>query len=238
MREAGKIVMRALLEVKERVRPGISTVELDRVAAKCIRKSGGIAAFKGYRGFPATICASINEQVVHGIPSVRRLSEGDIISVDVGVLKGGYYADAAMTFPVGKVSETARLLMEVTRIALEKGIEQAQEGNYLGDISHAIQTYVEKHGFFVVREYVGHGIGKQMHEEPQVPNFGTPKTGPVLRPGMTLAIEPMVNAGTSDVELLGDGWTVVTKDGSLSAHFEHTVAITDEGPIVLTACSE
>lgn len=235
MRRAGRIVAEALDLMEKALRPGLATIELDRIAEKHIRRQGGLPAFKGYRGFPASICASINEEVVHGIPGLRRLKEGDIISIDVGVQYKGYFGDAAATFPVGKVSEAALGLMETTRGALEAAIAQAREGNFLSDISHAVQTYAESRGFSVVRNYVGHGIGTEMHEEPQVPNFGPPGRGPRLSSGMTLAIEPMVNAGTWQVETLADDWTVVTQDGRLSAHFEHTIAIVGGCPEVLTA---
>src|SRR5690606_12141726 len=201
-------------------------------------KYGAKAAFKGYHGYPASICVSVDEEVVHGIPGERVLREGQLVSLDFGVLYNGYYGDSAITVPVGEVSDEAKRLIEVTRTALEKGIEQAVVGRRLSDISHAIQTYVEANGFAVVRDYVGHGIGRQMHEAPPVPNFGLPDRGPRLKEGMTLAIEPMVNVSTWEVEVLADGWTVVTKDRSLSAHFEHTVAILDGGPELLTLMEE
>ena len=225
---------RALKYLKAFIREGITTEELDRLAEEYIKRHGGIPAFKGYRGYPRSLCVSVNEEVVHGIPGKRKLKEGDIVSLDLGVLMDGYYGDAAITVPVGKVSELARKLIKVTEEALYRGIEMARPGNRLSDISHAIQTHVEKAGFSVVREFVGHGIGKQLHEEPQVPNFGPPNRGPRLEPGMVLAIEPMVNTGTWEVRILPNGWTVVTADGGLSAHFEHTVAITDNGPEILT----
>ncbi|HEY8497771.1 MAG TPA: type I methionyl aminopeptidase [Limnochordales bacterium] len=234
MRAAGRLVGRLLEEIGRRVRPGVTTRELDRFAEEFIRRHGGVPSFKGYRGYPASICTSINEQVVHGIPADRRLREGDILSVDVGVVLDGYHGDAARTFPVGEVDERARHLLEVTERALWAGIEQARAGNHLSDIGHAIQRVVEAAGLSVVREFVGHGIGRAMHEDPQVPNYGLPGRGPRLRPGMTLAIEPMVNEGASDVTILEDQWTAVTVDGSRSAHFEHTVAITEDGPVVLT----
>ncbi len=234
MRRAGRIVAEALDIMKGAIRPGLATLELDRLAEKHIRREGGIPAFKGYRGFPASICASVNEEVVHGIPGLRRLKEGDIISIDVGVQYQGYFGDAAATFPVGQIEEEAECLIRVTRRALEAGIQQTREGNFLSDISNAVQTYAESRGFSVVRNYVGHGIGSEMHEEPQVPNFGPPGRGPKLSSGMTLAIEPMVNAGTWQVDTLADEWTVVTQDGRLSAHFEHTVAIVKGCPEVLT----
>lgn len=234
MRQAGKIVAEALEIMAGAIRPGLKTIELDRLAERHIRRQGGLPAFKGYRGFPASICASINEEVVHGIPGLRRLQEGDIISIDVGVKYKGYFGDAAATFPVGSISEEAKSLIEATREALEAGMRQTREGNFLSDISHAVQSCAENRGFSVVRNYVGHGIGSEMHEEPQVPNFGPPGRGPRLSSGMTLAIEPMVNTGTWQVETLADEWTVVTRDGRLSAHFEHTVAIVGGYPEVLT----
>lgn len=235
MREAGKVTARALRCVGERVCPGVTTAHLDAVAEQVIREAGAVPAFKGYHGFPATICASINREVVHGIPSEsRRLKVGDVVSVDVGAIVDGYYGDAAMTFPVGEIdADTARLL-EVTRLCLESGIGKARPGMRLGDISHAVQTVAEDAGFSVVREYVGHGIGRAMHEEPQIPNFGSAGKGPALVEGMVFAIEPMINAGEAAVESLDDGWTVVTRDGATSAHFEHTVAIGANGPMILT----
>jgi methionyl aminopeptidase len=234
MREAGRITASALRVVGEAVAPGVTTRQLDEIAAEHIRREGGKPAFLGYHGFPATLCVSVNDEVVHGIPGRRRLKEGDIVSVDCGVIVDGYYGDAAMTFPAGEVSDEARRLMDVTRESLEAGIARCRPGMRLGDIGSAVQSVVENAGFSVVREYVGHGIGRSMHEEPQVPNFGRAGTGLPLRPGMVIAIEPMVNAGGYAVRTLDDGWTVVTADGSLSAHFEHTVAITADGPVVLT----
>jgi len=235
MRQAGRIVGMVLAEMQNVVRPGITTKDLDTIAERIIVKAGAKPAFKGYAGFPATICASINEEIVHGIPSRRRvLKEGDIISVDVGSIYKGWYGDAAITLPVGKISEEAERLLEVTRASLEAAIEKAVPGNHLGDISAAVQQYVESHGYSVIREYTGHGIGRELHEEPQVLNYGTPGTGVRLRPGMTMAIEPMVSAGSYKTRVLSDGWTVVTRDGSLTAHFEHTIAITDNGTEILT----
>ncbi|MDW7651533.1 MAG: type I methionyl aminopeptidase [Bacillota bacterium] len=234
MRQAGRVVAEVLQEMEKAVRPGITTHELDRIAERYIHKAKCIPAFKGYHGFPGTICASVNEEVVHGIPSLRRLQEGDLISIDVGAVYQGYYGDAAATFPVGEVDPEALRLIRVTRESLNEAIALVVEGNHLTDISHAVQTYVETNGFSVVRNYVGHGIGNQMHEEPQVPNFGKPGRGPRLQTGMVLAIEPMVNAGTWQVETLQDNWTVVTLDGKWSAHFEHTVAVGKEEPQVLT----
>ncbi|MFO7952328.1 MAG: type I methionyl aminopeptidase [Bacillota bacterium] len=235
MKEAGKVVAEALYEMKEAIDAGVTTGKLDKIAEKCIRKHGGEPAFLGYYNFPASICASINNEVVHGIPGLRRLQEGDIISIDVGVRLKGYHGDAAATFGVGKISEEAQQLINVTRNSLQKAIEAMQSDNRLSDISHAVQSYVEQHSFSVVRNYVGHGIGKEMHEEPQVPNFGPPGRGALLQPGILLAIEPMVNSGSWEVKVLNDQWTVVTSDGSLSAHFEHTVALGDNGPEVLTS---
>ncbi|MGI6554892.1 MAG: type I methionyl aminopeptidase [Bacillota bacterium] len=234
MREAGRIVALALEKMRTSVKPGITTADLDRIAEEVITGNGARPLFKGYGGFPASICTSVNEEVVHGIPSLRLLNSGDIISIDIGAEKNGYCGDAAVTLPVGEVSEEALNLLQVTKTALEKGIEKACPGNRLSDISHAVQSYAESHGFSVVREYVGHGIGTKMHEDPKVPNFGPPGRGPRLETGMVLAIEPMVNQGTYQVEVLQDGWTVVTRDRKLSAHFEHTVAVTDNGPEILT----
>lgn len=216
------------------IEPGITTKELDRLAERYIRGEGGLPTFKGYRGFPGSICASPNDMVVHGIPGKIRLHEGDILGVDVGVTMEGYVADAASTFPVGEISEEAARLLQVTEESLMKGIAQCHIGNRVGDISHAVQTYAEAHGYSVVRSMVGHGIGRDMHEDPQVPNFGPPGQGPELREGMVLAIEPMVNMGGFEVEVGEDTWAIYTKDGSLSAHFEHTVAITKNGPRILT----
>jgi len=235
MRKAGIIVAETLDRLQKEIVPGATTAHLDLVARKCIKEFDARPAFLGYQGFPASICASINEEVVHGIPGIRRLREGDIISIDVGVQYKGYFGDSARTFAVGEVSPLARRLIEVTRGALYCSLEKARPGNRLYDISFAIQDHAESRGFFVVRNYVGHGIGSNMHEEPQVPNFGTPGRGSLLEPGMVLAVEPMVNVGTWEVETLSDEWTVVTKDRSLSAHFEHTVAIMEDGPEILTA---
>lgn len=234
MREAGRITARALRSVGEAVRPGVTTGELDAIAEDVIHSAGALPAFKGYQGFPATICASLNEQVVHGIPGERRLAEGDILSVDVGAIVDGYYGDSAYTFAVGAVSDEATRLMDATRAALEAGMARCVPGMRLYDISNAVQNVAEGAGFSIVREYVGHGIGRAMHEEPQIPNFGPAGKGPTLKPGMVLAIEPMVNAGGAAVRSLDDGWTVVTQDMRPSAHFEHTVAVTDDGPYVLT----
>lgn len=238
MREAGRLVGEVLAELAAHVAPGVSTADLDALAERRIALAGATAAFKGYHGYPATICASINEEVIHGIPSGRRiLQEGDIISIDVGASLDGYYGDSAVTLPVGHVSESAATLLRVTEEALYKAIERVRPGCRVSDIGHAVQQHVEAYRFAVVREFVGHGIGQRMHEEPQVPNYGEPGRGPRLTEGMVLAIEPMVNAGKAAVKVLGDGWTAVTRDGSLSAHFEHTVAVTAGDPWILTARS-
>jgi methionyl aminopeptidase len=232
--EACRIVAEALEALKGFVAEGLTTKELEKFTEGIIREKGGKAAFKGYRGFPGSICTSVNDQVVHGIPSVLRLKEGDIVSVDIGVFYKGYFGDAAVTLPVGRVSKEADRLMRVTEEALYLGIDAARERGRVSDISCAIQGHVEKNGYSVVRTFVGHGIGKELHEEPQVPNYGSCGRGARLKEGMTLALEPMVNAGGSDVRVLDDGWTAVTKDGSLSAHFEHTVVVTGQGARVLT----
>ena len=236
MREAGRLVGEVLSELASKVTPGVNTAELDEIAEKRIARAGATAAFKGYHGYPATICASINDEVIHGIPSGRRvLEEGDIISIDVGASLDGYFGDSAITLPVGHVSEEAATLLRVTEEALYKAIERVRPGARVSDIGHAVQRHVEAFGFSVVREFVGHGIGQRMHEEPQVPNYGEPGRGPRLAEGMVLAIEPMVNAGKAAVKVLTDGWTAVTRDKSLSAHFEHTVAVTSGEPWILTA---
>ena len=236
MRAAGRLVGEVLAELSALVAPGVTTATLDEIAEDRIRRAGAVPAFKGYHGYPATICASINEEVIHGIPSGRRiLNEGDVISIDVGASLDGYYGDSAVTLAVGQVSEEAATLLRVTEESLYKAIERARVGGRISDIGHAVQQHVEAYGFSVVREFVGHGIGQRMHEEPQVPNYGEPGRGPRLAEGMVLAIEPMVNAGKPAVKVLGDGWTAVTRDGSLSAHFEHTVAVTADGPRILTA---
>jgi methionyl aminopeptidase len=236
MRDAGRLVGDVLSELAMHVAPGVSTGELDVLAEKRILQAGATPAFKGYHGYPAAICASINDEVIHGIPSGRRLlQEGDVISIDVGVLLHGYFGDSAITLPVGPVSEEAATLLRVTEEALYKAIEHMRPGKRISDIGHAVQQHVEAYGFSVVREFVGHGIGQAMHEEPQVPNYGEPGRGPRLAEGMVLAIEPMVNAGKPAVKVLADGWTAVTRDGRLSAHFEHTVAVTAGEPWVLTA---
>ena len=232
--EAARIAAVTLDELERRGAPGVTTAELDRVAEEFIRGHGGRPAFKGYRGFPASICPSVNEEVVHAIPGGRVLEDGDIVGIDVGVEKNGYYGDAARTIAVGKVQPEVKKLLEVAQGALLAGIAQAQAGKRLGDVSHAIQAHVEKHGFSIVRDLVGHGIGREMHEEPQVPNYGPPDRGPKLMAGQVLAIEPMVNMGGHDVMTRPDGWTVVTKDGSWSAHFEHTVAVGSDGAEILS----
>ena len=234
IRVAAQLVARTLDMLGREIRPGVTTAVLDRLAETFIRDHGGRPAFKGYRGFPASICSSVNDEVVHAIPGPRRLDDGDMIGVDVGVEMNGYYGDSARTFAVGEVSAEAKHLMQVTREALLAGVARARGGNRVGDISHAIQTHVEHHGFSIVRALVGHGIGREMHEEPQVPNYGPPDRGPRLMIGQVLAIEPMVNVGGPEVVTQPDGWTVVTKDGSLSAHFEHTVALGPNGPEILS----
>lgn len=234
MREAGRVSALALRLAGEAVAVGVTTAELDRIAEEAIRSQGGIPAFKGYNGFPATLCTSVNEQVVHGIPGTRKLRDGDILSIDVGAIIDGYYGDNARTFAVGQVAPRTLRLMEVTRHSLESGIAQCRVGMRLYDVSAAVQRVAEAAGFGIVREYVGHGIGRHMHEEPQVPNYGPAGKGPTLQPGMVLAIEPMINEGGAEVRQLDDGWTVVTSDGKPSAHYEHTVAITEEGPVILT----
>ena len=234
---AGQIVAECQKVLLQELKPGMTTLDLDTLTDTCIRDLGGIPAFKGYRNYPKSLCASINEEVVHGIPSQRVLNEGDIIGLDVGAIVEGFYGDGAVTVSVGEIDPTIRQLIDVTRDALSKGLEKAVVGNRLSDISFAIQSHVQQHGFSVVRDFVGHGIGRQLHEEPQVPNYGKPGQGPRLKHGMALAIEPMVNLGGAGVKVLEDGWTAVTSDGSLSAHFEHTISIEPEGPPrVLTAC--
>jgi methionyl aminopeptidase len=234
MEAAGRVVAQTLELVGEHIRPGVTTQELDDLADEFIRSHGGVPTFKGYRGYPASICVSPNAMVVHGIPGPYTLSEGDILSVDVGVTLGGFVGDSAFTFPVGEVSEDATRLLEAGQAALAAGIEQARLGNHLSDIGHAIQKVTEEAGFSVVRSLVGHGVGRSMHEDPQIPNFGEPGRGPALQTGMTLAIEPMINAGGQNVYLHDDEWSISTEDGSLSAHFEHTVAVTEAGPRILT----
>ena len=234
MRESGRIVAGVLDMLEAHIEPGVRTEKLDRLADEYIRKRKGVPSFLGYRGFPKSICTSINEVVVHGIPGKTRLKEGDIIGIDVGVILDGYHGDAARTYAVGEVGPTARRLMEVTGLALEAGVDACRSGNRLGDVSHSIQQVVENGGFSVVVQFVGHGIGREMHEEPQIPNFGPPGRGPLLESGMVFALEPMVNEGVYEVEVDSDGWTVRTKDRKLSAHYEHTVAVTEGEPMVLT----
>ena len=236
MRAAGRLVGQVLTALAAKVAPGVTTADLDAIAEGLIVDAGAIPAFKGYHGYPATICASVNDEVIHGIPSGKRVLEaGDVVSIDVGAALGGYYGDSAVTLPVGLVSEEAARLLRVTDEALYKAIDTVKPGGRVSDIGHAVQKHVEANGFSVVREFVGHGIGQAMHEEPQVPNYGEPGRGPRLAEGMVLAIEPMVNAGKAAVRVLSDGWTAITRDRSLSAHFEHTVAVTADGPWILTA---
>ena len=235
MRAAGRLVGQVLTELSAKVAPGVTTADLDEIAEGLIVDAGAIPAFKGYHGYPATICASVNEEVIHGIPSGKRVLEaGDVISIDVGASLAGYFGDSAVTLPVGPVSEEAARLLRVTDESLYKAIETVKPGGRISDIGHAVQKHVEAHGFSVVREFVGHGIGEKLHEEPQIPNYGQPGRGPKLAEGMVLAIEPMVAMGRPETRVLGDGWTAVTRDGSLAAHFEHTVAVTAAGPQVLT----
>ncbi len=238
MREAGQILAQTLARLQAMARPGVTLLELDREADRFIRAHGCIPGFKGYQGFPNSVCTSVNDQVVHGIPSNRKLREGDLLSLDCGLIHDGFWADAGVTVGIGKIASQGQRLIDVTRDALHTGIAKARAGNRVGDISAAIQQLVEAAGFSVVRQFVGHGIGRDMHEDPQVPNFGMEGTGPLLKPGMVLAIEPMVNAGGPEVAVLGDGWTAVTADHSLSAYFEHSVAITPDGPEVLTQLME
>jgi methionyl aminopeptidase len=235
LRRSGRMVRQVLGEVREHAQPGATTMDLEKFVARRFKELGARSAFKGYRGYPCVLCASVNEEVVHGIPSDRRvLKQGDIVSLDTGVILDGYYGDSALTLPVGDISEAAQRLMKVTEEALELAIEQVRLGNRLGDVSATVQQHAEKNGYSIVREFVGHGIGKSMHEEPQIPNYGQQGHGPVLKEGMVFAIEPMVNAGTAGVRVLDDNWTAVTIDGRLSAHFEHMVAVTQNGPDVLT----
>lgn len=235
MRQAGRIVAEVLAALRQRIRPGVNTAELDELVYQIITKCKASPSFKGYRGFPASLCVSINEEVVHGLPNKKRyLKEGDIVSFDVGAIYQGYQGDAAVTVGVGEIAEAAKELLAVTAGTLAAGIAQSRAGNHTGDISWAIQDYAESRGYSVVREYTGHGIGLQMHEDPQIPNYGQPKRGFLLKPGMTLALEPMVNEGDWRTRVLADNWTVVTKDGKLSAHFEHTIAVTEGEPEILT----
>jgi methionyl aminopeptidase len=237
IQRAARIVAMVLEELRRAVRPGVATRQLDQQAEALIRKLGGRTAFKGYRGYPATICTSVNEVVVHGIPGDRALQEGDIVGLDVGAQVDGYYGDAAITVPVGAVREEATRLVRMTAEALERGIQQARAGNRISDISWAVQQHAEAHGYSVVREFTGHGIGAQLHEEPHIPNYGPPHRGPLIKEGMVLAIEPMLNLGGPEVEVLADGWTAVTRDHRWSAHFEHTVWVAGDGPRVLTMLS-
>ena len=234
IRESGEVLRECFRALESMLRPGVTTGELDAAAEEFIRSHGGVPAFKGYLGYPASVCTSVNEEVVHGIPGTRELRDGDIVGIDIGVLKYGYCTDASRTYPIGEVSGTARRLIGVTREALELAIDTARAGNHLSDISHVVQTHAESNGFSVVRALVGHGIGRQMHEEPQIPNFGPPGKGPVLASGMVLAIEPMLNEGTFEVFTLGDNWTFITADRKLSAHFEDTVAVTEGEPVIMT----
>jgi methionyl aminopeptidase len=234
MREAGRIVALTHQELQKYIKPGISTKELDAIAEKYILGCDAIPSFKGYNGFRGSICASVNEELVHGIPGDRVLREGDIISIDIGAKHNGYHGDSAWTYAVGAISDETQRLLDVTEESLYIGLKEAKPGERLSNISHAIQTYVEEHDFSVVREYVGHGVGQELHEDPQIPHYGPPNKGPRLKPGMVLAIEPMVNAGTRYVKTLADDWTVVTVDGKVCAHFEHTVAITEDGYEILT----
>lgn len=234
MREAGRIVSLTHQEIKKHITPGVTTKDLDQIAEEFIRKHDAIPSFKGYNGFQGSICTSVNNELVHGIPGNRVLKAGDIISVDIGAKYNGYHGDSAWTYPVGKIDAETERLLEVTEESLFIGLKEAIPGERLSNISHAIQTYVEANGFSIVREYVGHGIGQDLHEDPQVPHYGPPNKGPRLKPGMVLAVEPMVNAGSRYVKTLADNWTVVTVDGKMCAHFEHTIAITDEGYEILT----
>ena len=234
MRRSGKITAKTLVRLMEAAKPGVTTGELDRIADESIRSMGGVPTFIGYHGYPSAICASVNDEVVHGMPGDRVLQDGDLLSIDIGTTLDGYVSDSAVTIGIGTVSEEARRLMRVTQECLMLGIAQMQAGNRLGDIGHAVQEHAESNGYGVVRALVGHGVGRKMHEEPQVPNYGKAGTGTLLRTGLVLAIEPMITEGTWEVETLEDGWTVVTQDGKLAAHFEHTIAITEQGPKILT----
>ncbi len=234
MREGGRIVGQILDELEPLIQPGIRTRDLDLYAEKRSRELGAVPAFKGYRDYPASLCVSVNEEIIHGIPSGRILQEGDIVSLDFGVLYEGFYSDSAMTVPVGEISSEAKKLIDVAKRAFFQGIEQVKEGNRISDISAAVQRSVESEGFSVIRQFVGHGIGRALHEEPQIPNFGVPGRGAKIKPGMTLAIEPMIATGNWEAEVLDDGWTAITKDKSLAAHYEHTIALTDKGPEILS----
>ncbi|GAB6564825.1 MULTISPECIES: type I methionyl aminopeptidase [Bacillus] len=234
MREAGRIVALTHQELKQHITPGITTKELDQIAEKTIQKYGATPSFKGYNGFPGSICASVNEELVHGIPGKRKLKEGDIISIDIGAKYNGYHGDSAWTYPVGSISESVQKLLDVTEKSLYLGLEQVKPGERLSNISHAVQTHAEENGFSIVREYVGHGIGQDLHEDPQIPHYGPPNGGPRLKPGMVICVEPMVNQGRRYVKTLSDDWTVVTVDGKWCAHFEHTIALTEAGYEILT----
>ena len=234
MRRSGSITARVLTDLMKAARPGMATSELDELAERGIRQAGGVPTFKGYNGFPGSICMSVNEEVVHGIPGSRVLRDGDLLSIDIGTTLNGYVSDSAVTIPIGSITQAARRLLEVTQESLSIGIAKMERGNRLGDIGAAVQAHAERHGYGVVRELVGHGVGRAMHEEPQVPNYGEPGTGMELRPGLVLALEPMITQGSPKVRILADGWTVVTTDGKLAAHFEHTIAVTDDGPKILT----
>lgn len=234
MREAGRIVALTHQELKQHITPGITTKELDQIAEKTIQKYGATPSFKGYNGFPGSICASVNEELVHGIPGKRKLEEGDIISIDIGAKYNGYHGDSAWTYPVGNISESVQKLLDVTEKSLYLGLEQVKPGERLSNISHAVQTHAEENGFSIVREYVGHGIGQDLHENPQIPHYGPPNRGPRLKPGMVICVEPMVNQGRRYVKTLSDDWTVVTVDGKWCAHFEHTIALTEAGYEILT----
>ncbi|MES5924667.1 type I methionyl aminopeptidase [Bacillus cereus group sp. MG9] len=234
MREAGRIVALTHQELKQHITPGITTKELDQIAEKTIQKYGATPSFKGYNGFPGSICASVNEELVHGIPGKRKLEEGDIISIDIGAKYNGYHGDSAWTYPVGNISESVQKLLDVTEKSLYLGLEQVKPGVRLSNISHAVQTHAEENGFSIVREYVGHGIGQDLHEDPQIPHYGPPNRGPRLKPGMVICVEPMVNQGRRYIKTLSDDWTVVTVDGKWCAHFEHTIALTEAGYEILT----
>jgi methionyl aminopeptidase len=234
LRRSGQLVRKILEETRRQVKPGVTTLDLEKFVERRLAQSGAKPAFKGYRGYPCCLCASVNEQIVHGIPSNRRLNEGDIVSLDLGVIIDGYYGDAALTVPIGQISDSLQRLLRVTEESLQLAISQARVGNRLGDVSSAVEEHVVSNGFSVVREFVGHGIGRQLHEEPQIPNFGQPGYGPLLKEGMVLAIEPMVNVGGPGLRILEDQWTAVTSDGAYSAHFEHMIAVTQNGPDVLT----
>ena len=236
LKRSGEILASVMQKLQAVLRPRMTTLDIDLLSAELIRKEKALAAFKGYKGFPATACVSVNEEIVHGIPGARVILDGDIVSIDLGVNFEGFFSDMAVTLPVGKVDSDRLKLIAVTKQSLDIGIKQAQVGNYLTDISHSIQSFVEAQGFSVVRQFVGHGIGTALHEEPEIPNFGRPGLGPILKSGMVLAIEPMINLGSWECRVIENGWTAVTADGSPSAHFEHTVAVTDKGPVILTKC--